>query len=490
MLKNIKFILSLISLYVVFLVIKNRTQLLPAELNEQAKDLRRLGLECLEIAIKAVRPSQLVINAVHLIENELIIQGDRYDLSSIQKIFIIGAGKASGEMALTLERIIREKTTLEYEGIINIPKGLEIPQDEQSNITLNFASHPIPDERGVWGAKSMLELLKHPSQKSLIICLISGGGSALLSLPKEGISLSDLKELNSLLLASGANIHEINTLRKHLSDVKGGNLIKNIRQSNNSTIISLIISDVVGDNLEIIASGPTVEDTSAPNDAINIVKKYNLLNKLPVSIINVLNTDKLNEKKQDFGSKEKIFQNVHNYLIGSVKWATQQIEDFLIENGFNSEIFSDCIIGEAKDFGYELYELINKKIGQTHHTANLKEIAMIGTGELTVTIQGKGIGGRNQEMLLSLLNEIKALKKDLNYMILAANLDGIEGNSSAMGALIDNFTLSIVEKEHIDIEQYLNNNDSNSFFKRVRSEILTGPTGCNVNDLILILLML
>ncbi|MHA1148612.1 MAG: glycerate kinase type-2 family protein [Promethearchaeota archaeon] len=468
------------------MVIKNRTQLLSSELNENEKTLRQLSLDCLEIAIESVRPKLLLERSITFTKNELIIEGDIYNIESVKRFVIIGAGKASGEMALSLEQLIKNNTSIEYEGLINIPKGLDIHQDRNSKIIFNFASHPIPDEDGVYGAKKMLEMGQASTDNTLIFCLISGGGSALLPFPKEGVSLADLKEMNSLLLASGANIHEINTLRKHLSEVKGGNLIKNIRKTSNSTIISLIISDVIGDNLDIIASGPTVPDLSTSQDAMNVIKKYNLFNKLPHSIIKILNVDNINQKKNINGSNNNLFQKVHNYLIGSVKLAVIQIKEYLINRGYKSNYFSDSIKGEARNFAKDLCDLIQEEIkyNETHNY-----LSLIGTGELTVTLKGKGIGGRNQEMLLNLLNHIKVFNDNLNFLVLAINLDGIEGNSQAMGALIDNSIIRLVEKEEIDIEEYLNDNNSNSFFKLAGTEIITGPTGCNVNDLVLVLLM-
>ena len=232
------------------MIIKNISQLFPKDLGKNQLELRKIGLETLEKALNAVKPEKLIKEAVKIQGNSLVIEKDSYDLESFESLYIIGGGKATAEMAFTLEKILESRSHFIREGMINIPEGLEINKsDISSKITMNFASHPIPNENGLNGTKKMMEIVENANKKDLIICLISGGGSALLPLPTASISLEDLQEINSLLLASGASIHEINTIRKHLSDFKGGNLAKKIYNSSKATSISLIISDVVGNKL-------------------------------------------------------------------------------------------------------------------------------------------------------------------------------------------------------------------------------------------------
>jgi len=468
--------------------IKNTAHLLLENLEESQRYLREIGIYCLEMALNAVKPKNLITNSVKIQDGKLIIKEDVFNLNEYNKILVIGAGKASAEMAYTLEEIMKN-LSIEYEGIINIPEGLEIKESEKTKkIELNYATHPIPNENGVNGTKKMLEFVKKSSKKDLIICLISGGGSALLPLPKAGISLRDLQEMNSLLLASGASIHEINAVRKHLSDFKGGNLAKTLFNSSGATLISLIISDVVGNNLDSIASGPTVPDRTTFKDAIDILKKYNIHSKVPKSVINSLEQGIKNENLENPKSNDVCFRNVHNYLIGSVKSAVQEIITYL-KHDFITNYFSDNIIGEASDFGRNLYSIISEQMNENDFENLQKSIALIGSGELTVTIKGAGIGGRNQEMLLSFLDFVNSKDFEDNFLVIGANLDGIEGNSKAMGAVVDNFTLKQIATRKLNTKEYLDNNDSNSFFKIINSEIITGPTGCNVNDLILILIL-
>lgn len=469
------------------MIIKNYSQLINENLTDQQKKLRKTALEVLNKAIKAVKPKNLMDNAIKVSNSYLIIKDDMYDLRKYKRIIIIGGGKATAQMASALENLISKNfPDLSYKGLINIPEGLEINRKQQSEkIVVNYASHPIPNKNGLRGVKKMIRLIKDTKEDDLIIALISGGGSALLPYPKDSITLEDLKEINSALLESGANIHEINAIRKHLSNFKGGNLARKTYESSGATLISLIISDVVGNDLDSIASGPTVPDSSTYNYAFEVLKKYNLIDIIPQSVEEFLRRGVNNPDLENPKPHDPCFENVYNYLIGSVEIAIDTIQKYLNRQNFDVNYFSDRVMGEARDFAEELYEIIKNKENLIKNR-DTKKLALIGSGELTVTIRGNGIGGRNQEMVLSLLNIIK--KKDLstNLLVLGVNLDGIEGNSKAMGAFIDNIVINKVK--NTDLEHYLKNNDSNSFFKKVGTELITGQTGCNVNDVILVLL--
>jgi len=470
------------------LYIKNTSELLRSDLDEDQLYLRTIAIEALERSIDAVKPQKLVEKAIKIQDSLLTIQNDEYNLKEFKRIFIIGGGKASAEMAFSLEQLLLDHTNITYKGIINVPKGTVNPELlKRSKIKINYASHPIPNKNGLKGTKSMIKIIESSNKDDLIICLISGGGSALLPLPKPGISLQDLQITNSLLLASGTSIHEINTIRKHLSDFKGGNLAKKLYNTNQASLISIIISDVVGDKLDSIASGPTVPDLTTFTEAIDILRKYKVFEKVPRSVLNYLirGTKEINLENPKPGSI--LFSSVSNYLIGSVKSAVQEITTFLKAEGFEVNYFSNEINGEAQEFGKWLFDFLSqKKIFNLERNLGNK-LAFIGTGELTVTIKGKGTGGRNQEMLLSFLNYGKKRELDSTFVLVGANLDGIEGNSEAMGALIDNFVLNQMVQKEIAPEKYLESNDSNSFFNLLGSELITGPTGCNVNDLVIFL---
>jgi len=475
---------------VLLLYIKNTAQLLLSDLNKNQKMLREFGLQALEIAIQAVKSKNMMEKSIKIQNGILYIQNDEYDLDRYEKIYIIGGGKATAEMTLSLERFLTSVKDFNYEGIINIPPNAKNQElFKKSKISINYASHPIPNESGLRGTISMMELVENSTENDLIFCLISGGGSALLPLPKLDINLEDLQKVNSLLLSSGASIHEINTIRKHLSDFKGGNLAKKLYNSSKATLICLIISDVVGDNLDSIASGPTVPDKSTFKDALKILTHYNLLEKIPSSVKAHLKKGVEDKNLENPKPNDECFNKIHNYLIGSVVTAVQEIKSYLNENTFEVTYFSNEIIGEAKEFGKSIHSIISQYIERSLDQNKSEKIALIGTGELTVTIRGNGIGGRNQEMLLGFLNYIKNKKLNINFLIIGANLDGIEGNSKAMGALVDNFVLEQMLSNNIDSKKYIVNNNSNQFFKKLGAELITGPTGCNVNDLVLILLL-
>jgi len=470
--------------------IKNTADLLPDNLSKNELKLRNIGIETLNLAIHAVKPKNLMRRSLQFEDDTLITEEEKFKFIDYKKILIIGGGKAAADMLEIIEKLLIQASYINYEGIINVPEGLELDVSRISEkVSINYASHPIPDENGLIGTKKMMDLIQKATKDDLIICLISGGGSALLPLPKNGITLKDLSVMNSLLLTSGASIDEINTIRKHVSDFKGGNLAKVIYNKSKAKLLTLIISDVVGDDYSIIASGPTVPDDTTFSNAMEIVKCYSLEEKLPPSIVNILEKGIEGNIEENPNSTDIIFKNVNNVLVGSVKLAIQQSIFNVQKYGLKSIVFDSRVTGEAIDFGRELYSKIEDHLKTLNGEKDSKKgMCLIGAGELTVTIKGTGIGGRNQEMLLSFLDTIK--NKDLKYkfLIIGANLDGIEGNSKAMGALVDNYILRQIVEKKLDTRSYLENNDSNSFFKDVQGEIITGPTGTNVNDLVIILI--
>ena len=469
--------------------IQNYSQLISESLNRNALELRKIGLKSLEIAISSVEPRKLIRSAITISDEILMIEEDEYDLKKFERILIIGGGKATAQMAIALDELLKTSSKIEYEGFLNIPEDQECKfLNSTKNIKMNLASHPIPNEAGLNGVKRMLELVEGTNNEDLIICLFSGGGSALLPLPKREITLAEIQKTNSLLLASGASIHEINTIRKHISDFKGGNLAKRIYESSKAITLTIMISDVVGNKLDSIASGPTIPDLTTFSDAYNVLLKYKLLDLIPISAKEVIMEGLKNPRLENPSKNDPFFENVHTYLIGSVELSVEEVSNYLRKYNFEIDYFSNEVSGEAADFGKHLLYLITEKLKEYPKKPEKSRIAMIGTGELTVTLRGKGIGGRNQEMLLNFLNTIKSEKIDYKFFVLGCNLDGIEGNSKAMGAIVDNSLLMETTKNNVNLESYLGSNNSNAFFNLINGEIITGPTGINVNDFILILI--
>ncbi len=469
--------------------VKNLSQLTPNTIKEENLSLRKVGLNSLEIALNSVQAEKLFKETVKIFKDKLLICNEEFDLRTFREVLVIGGGKASAQMAAAIEELLKDYSKINFKGLINIPNSLIINNRfTSSKIRMNLASHPIPNESGVNGTNLMFSYVDNTTKDDLIIFLLSGGGSALLPMPKKDITLADLQKTNSLLIASGASIHEINTIRKHLSDFKGGNLAKKIYESSGATVITLIISDVVGNNLESIASGPTVPDMTTFKDSYHILKKYDLVSKVPSRVKQLIETGMSDLTLNKPLNQPAFFENVHNYLIGSVESSINEITKYLEELNFEVDYFSNEIVGEAAIFGKGLHNFIVHKIQNFAKKSNKRKLALIGTGELTVTIKGNGIGGRNQEMLLNFLNVVKDKNIDYNFLIIGANLDGIEGNSEAMGALVDNILLSQSVENKIEFKTYLTENDSNSFFKMLNCDIITGATGINVNDLLLILI--
>lgn len=465
--------------------VKNSKDLLNPSLSDSIHHLRSLALDCLEVGISSVLPKKMIERSLSIEDNILSVMNDKYDLTTYESIYIIGGGKATADMAFALEKMLKNVKQVSFEGIINVPTGTPVKKYGGSHeILINKANHPIPNENGLIGTNNMIELVKKSKPNDLILCLISGGGSALLTLPKPGISLEDVKEMNQLLLNSGASINEINTIRKHISEFKGGNLARKVYQASKATVVSLIISDVVGNNLDTIASGPTVPDSTTYGDAIKIIKNYELYEKFPKSIVNHLELGNNTPEMENPNEHDPCFKNVSNYLIGSVEMAIQAISDYVEMHDFQVFHFTKPLQGEARMYGTFLSGILKRKLDLTNPGTS---VALLGSGELTVTITGKGKGGRNQEMLLSLLKNLLNEHIKTKFLVLGANLDGIEGNSKAMGALIDNQVLNETISNDMDLNVFLDNNDSNSFFQKVNTQIITGSTGVNVNDILLVL---
>jgi glycerate 2-kinase len=328
--------------------------------------------------------------------------------------------------------------------------------------------HPVPDARSLEAGKRALEFVSHLKEDDLLVCLISGGGSALVAAPRPGIGLHDLQALTSALLASGARIDEINTLRRRLDLVKGGGLL---RVANKARVISLVLSDVIGNPLEAIASGPTAPDPDTRDDALSIVSKYRLENSLPAAALAALKSAPETLKPGD-----PIFERVQNVIIGDLAIAAQAAREQAEREGFQSEILTTHVQGEAREVGRDFAHRL--------HTANShrsEPFCLIAGGETTVTIHGPGRGGRNQELALAAVPELDALK---NVMMIALATDGEDGPTDAAGAVVTGESAQRAESLGLDAADFLSRNDAYSFFEALGDLLKPGSTGTNVNDLI------
>ncbi|MEM3442480.1 MAG: glycerate kinase [Candidatus Bathyarchaeia archaeon] len=455
--------------------IKNMEELIENGETQLDKRARALALKSLENAINAVDPKHLIKLKVHIKNAILYVGGYSFDLKSFKNIYVLGGGKASGLMAEALEEVLSDRIK---DGIVNVPHGSDT---RTKNVKIHGASHPIPDKNSVEGTRRMLEIAEQADETDLIIFLISGGGSSLMAMPRDGITLKDKKELTDALLKSGATINEINTVRKHISIFKGGWLAK---KAYPATILNIILSDVVGDPLDSIASGPTVPDSTTFTDAINVLKKYNLWEKASFYIRKVLNDGENGIIPETPKTDDETFKKVFNIIVGNNMLASQKAREYLISQGLNTLLLTSTLEGEARHVGMVLSSI-------AHEIANSgnpipKPAGIVAGGETTVAVTGKGVGGRNQEIALA---AAKKLNRMDGAVIASLSTDGVDGSTEAAGAMVDGKTVVKAHKMRLNPEKFLAENDSYNFFSRLGDLILTDPTGTNVNDLSVIIVL-
>ncbi|MGD9347650.1 MAG: glycerate kinase [Candidatus Aminicenantes bacterium] len=435
--------------------------------------LRRDAEAIFRAGLRAVDSKSAVKRFLRKEGHALTIGSSSYDLSAYENVYVVGAGKASAAMAQAVEEILGDRIST---GIVNVKYDHSLPLDF---IAINEARHPVPDGAGLEGTQRIVELVTMAGQRDLVLCLISGGGSALLPYPADGISLAEKRQLTQILLEIGATIHEINVLRKHASRVKGGQLA---RLAYPSTLVTLIISDVVGDDLDSIASGPTVPDRSTYADCLRILQKYSLENKIPEAIRDHYDkgADGYIAETPKFG--DPVFHKTQNVIIASNSLAIEAAARKAEELGYNSLILSASIEGEAKDVALD-HAAVAREILQMG-TPMAKPASVISGGETTVTIRGKGKGGRNQEFVLAAAIAIDGLE---NVVVLSAGTDGTDGPTDAAGAFADGATVRRARNQGLDAPSYLRNNDSFTFFDLLHDLFITGPTFTNVMDLRVVL---
>lgn len=454
--------------------IRNKLQLLENTPSQKLRRLRRDALDILEAAVEEVDPRRAILRHITREGNLLRACGIELDMGRFRRILVVGGGKAGGAMAEALEELIGDKITA---GVVNILRGTKIGYS-YDRIELREASHPIPAEDGVRGVTKMLELIKGLNQDDLVIVLISGGGSALMADPAEGVNLEELRELTEMLLRCGATINELNAVRKHLSMIKGGQLA---RRAYPATILGLIISDVVGDPLDVIASGPTAPDPTTFKDAYEILRKYGLWDRVAESIRSRITAGLKGMVEETPKPGDKIFNRVFNLIVGSNMTAAKAAASKASTLGYKTLILSTRVEGEARHVG-KVYGGVASEVAASGNPIPPPAALVLG-GETTVTVTGKGKGGRNQEAALSSAYKIEGL----NAVIACLATDGIDGPTDAAGAIVDGTTINRAEAIGVSPEEYLRENDSYSFFKRLGDLIITGPTGTNVNDLAVIL---
>ncbi|MGI6377168.1 MAG: glycerate kinase type-2 family protein [Anaerolineae bacterium] len=433
---------------------------------------RREVVSIMEAALAAVDPGAAVERALQREGDLLLVYGRRYDLAAIDRVWVVGAGKAGAPMASAVERVLGERVS---GGLVNVKYAHVQPTER---VALNEAGHPIPDEQGVEGARRIAALLAGAGERDLVICLISGGGSALMTLPAEGISLGDMQALTAALLAAGATINEINAIRKHLDVVKGGGLA---RLAAPARVVALLLSDVVGNPLDVIASGPTVPDTATFADAQALLERYGLWEQAPAAIRQRLQRGVAGELPDTPKAGDPLFERVQNVIVASNDIAARAAEERARELGYRALVWSTYVEGEAREVARVQAALAKEMLSSGRPVA--PPACLISGGETTVTLRGQGRGGRNQEMALA---AAIALEGWDNVAIACLATDGTDGPTDASGAYADGSTLARARALGLDAWAHLQNNDAYPFFAQLGDLLLTGPTNTNVNDLTLV----
>jgi hydroxypyruvate reductase len=446
--------------------------------NFTLEEMKEIATAIFSRAVSAVHASGRLREKVRIEKDRLFIKEEEgpdkvFDLKKFQRIFLIGTGKASAAMAQAIEEIFGERIT---RGILTTKYGHLLPLRKTEGIE---AGHPVPDRAGIEGARKMKALLESSGPEDLILFLLSGGGSALLPLPVNGITLQEKQEVTQLLLDCGADIKEINTVRKHISHIKGGWLA---RWAYPSTVVSFILSDVVGDPLDVIASGPTVPDPSTFEEAWEALKKYNLLRKVAPSIQKHLRSGKEGKVGETPKPGDPVFEKVHNRIIGSNILALRAAKEEAIAHGFNTQILSSSIVGETREAA-RFHAAIAREVISSGHPLPRPACVLSG-GETTVTLKGDGRGGRNQEFALAAALEIGGLEK---VVLLSGGTDGTDGPTDAAGAVADHTTLQRAHALELDPRAHLETNDAYPFFQRLGDLLITGPTQTNVMDVRILL---
>lgn len=427
------------------------------------------ALKIFEGGLRAADPRQCISRSMSVKEGELRICGIPYALDRISRIIVLGAGKATPAMAAAVEEILGPRISA---GAINTKYGHSLPLEF---IVTTECGHPLPDEAGVDGAARMFTLIEALGQNDLVICLLSGGGSALMPAPAAGISLAEKQETTQALLACGASIDEINPIRKHLSRAKGGLLA---RHANPAQVVSLLLSDVIGDPLDTIASGPTYPDSTSFADCMEILDRYGLRPKLPAAVRRRLEAGVGQEVEDTPKEGDPCFARSRNHLIGNNLLAIEAAVQCAGTLGYRPLVLSSRIQGEAREVA-AVHAAIAQEVSTSGQPVS-PPACIISGGETTVTLRGRGKGGRNQELALAAALPLENWQQ---ITLLSGGTDGSDGPTEAAGAIVDGTTVKRARLLGLSPAAFLANNDSYHFFKALDDLVITGPTLTNVMDL-------
>ncbi|MDP6778828.1 MAG: glycerate kinase [Candidatus Latescibacteria bacterium] len=435
--------------------------------------MRRDADAIFRAAVSAVDAELCMRRFVSLDGQTLLVGEESYDLAAFERVLVVGTGKASPRMGVALEDILGDHVAA---GLINTKYGHAEPL---TRIRTAECGHPVPDQAGVAGTDEILDLLDDTSDQDLVICLISGGGSALMPAPSEGISLEEKQETTRLLLGCGANIVELNAIRKHLSRVKGGGLA---RAASPARVATLMLSDVIGDPMDAIASGPTVPDPSTFKDCCEILARYGIADDVPQTVRDRFRAGEAGEIPETPKPGDEELARCQNLVVGSNGLAVEAAREKADGLGYNTLVLSTRVEGEAREV-VNVYTAIAKEI-LTSKTSLRPPACVIAGGETTVLVRGEGKGGRNQELVLAGAMQLSGWD---NVVLFSGGTDGTDGPTDAAGAVADGDTLARAEALGLSADAFLKDNDSYAFFEPLRDLVITGPTGTNVADVALVL---
>ena len=437
------------------------------KLREDAKAIFQAGLDAVDAEEAVRRHLRLDVPAglLHLSSGESLL------LSRFKRVLVVGAGKAAAPMAFALEQLIAP--AFEPQGTLNVKYGHTTPHPRC--IRLHEAGHPLPDAAGVEGVRRIEDLLGTLADTDLLFVLISGGASALLPAPAAGLSLEEKQETTDLLLRAGADIYELNAVRKHLSRMKGGQLALRAQPA---TVVSLILSDVIGDRLDVVGSGLTSPDPSTFEDAEDALRKYGLLQRVPAPVSDRLRNGRTGQIPETPKHFDSFSPRIHNLIVGSNRLAIEAAADAARSLGYHTAILSSTLQGETREAARFHVEILREVISSGNPIR--RPACLLSGGETTVTVRGVGKGGRNQEFGLAAAIALAGLE---NSVILAAGTDGTDGPTDAAGALVDGTTAARATALGLSMSDHLERNDSYPLLHAVGDLLKTGSTGTNVMDL-------
>ena len=437
--------------------------------------LRDHAFRIMDAAISAVAPGTAVKKNLALKGDTLHVGEYGLDITRFKRVVVVGAGKASAAMARAVEEILGDRIA---GGLVVVKYGHSV---DLNKVRVKEAGHPVPDKEGLKGAQEVLSILEGCGEEDLVISLISGGGSALIPLPADGLTLEEKQEVSKVLLACGADIHEMNTVRKHLSRTKGGLLAK---AAYPATVVNLMLSDVVGDDTDVIASGPFVPDRSTFSDALKVIEKYNIENRIPGNVMEHLGKGFSGDIPETPGADDPVFKRVINLIIGSNITACRAAMGKARDMGYNTIVLSSMLEGNTVDVA-RIHVAIAKEVIRSSMPVGMPACIISG-GETTVVVKGDGLGGRNQEFALYSAGLMSGLEEDI--VVLSIGTDGTDGPTDAAGGIVDPFTEARGREKGLDIVHCLEANDSYNYLSATGDLVKTGPTLTNVMDIHLILI--